>query len=160
MILHGNCKPRVGAFVYATLMLEIGGANAPFWAKDIICSETIVEFDADNTSEAKSVMHWLSVQRVANGINCGGERDQIRFFAKRLTCSCLKERYARAKSEPKIGPCHHCMQVKKGASLRVCDGCRIAQYCAVGCQRADWLEHKKICDFVCATDMTQDVETS
>ena len=38
-----------------------------------------------------------------------GERDILKFYCKRLSCSCLKEKYKQArKTLPKMGRCYHC----------------------------------------------------
>ena len=44
----------------------------------------------------------------------GGARDVIRFYSKRISCSCLNEKYITAKkSQPKIGTCCYCDQEKE-----------------------------------------------
>ena len=51
--------------------------------------------------------------------NCGGKRDLLKFFCKRIPCSCLKEMYKEArKTLPKMGKCMHCNQQKERESLR------------------------------------------
>ena len=76
----------------------------------------------------------------------GGDRDIVRFFSKRITCSCLKEKYKQLKSEPKLGSCTNCKQRKERRKLMVCALCRLPQYCSKACQEAHWPEHKVCCD--------------
>ena len=76
----------------------------------------------------------------------GGDRDVVRFFSKRITCSCLKEKYKRVKSEPKLGLCTYCKQRKERSELMVCALCRLPQYCSKACQGAHWPKHKVCCD--------------
>ena len=75
-----------------------------------------------------------------------GERDVVRFYKKRLGCSCLKDKYAQSKLQPKYGMCIHCKKTFERASLMLCDRCKTTQYCSAKCQRADWKKHKEICD--------------
>ena len=43
------------------------------------------------------------------GDNNGGMRDVLKFYRKRMTCSCLKELHSVArKTLPKLGACFHC----------------------------------------------------
>ena len=70
----------------------------------------------------------------------------IRFFTKRIKCSCLKEKYRQAKSEEsKMGTCFHCQERKERKDLKVCGTCKLGQYCSKACQKAAWSEHKNVC---------------
>lgn len=74
-------------------------------------------------------------------------RDVLKFYSKRLSCSCLKKMHSDArKTMPKQGFCHHCQVVKDRALLSVCSRCRISQYCSRECQVAAWPEHEATCD--------------
>ena len=87
-----------------------------------------------------------------SGGSTGDLRDLLKFFRKRLSCSCLKEMhlYAR-KTQPKLGRCSHCHVAKERSLLMVCSRCMIDQYCSRRCQVADWPRHKECeCDrYVC-----------
>ena len=73
-------------------------------------------------------------------------RDELKFFRKRITCSCLKKMHLEVrKTQSKLGKCSHCEVVKERALLMVCSRCRILQYCSRECQVADWAEHKGYC---------------
>lgn len=77
----------------------------------------------------------------------GGERDALRFYAKRISCSCLKEKYTQAKkSLPKIGACDHCNRTRERKYLMVCGRCKLPQYCCRECQVSNWPGHKFFCD--------------
>jgi hypothetical protein len=79
------------------------------------------------------------------------ERDLLKFYSKRIPCSCLKERYSEARRTlPKMGSCSSCRVAKQRTSLMVCSRCRVAQYCSKQCQGANWSVHQLQCDsFVC-----------
>ena len=81
-------------------------------------------------------------------------RDEIKFFRKRTTCSCLKRMHLEArKTFPKLGTCSHCFEVKERSLLMVCSRCRVYQYCSRDCHIAGFSEHKRVCDgYVCARE--------
>ena len=76
-----------------------------------------------------------------------GQRDVLKFYSKRLPCSCLKEVYKQArKSLPKVGACVHCKQETDRSNLMTCGHCRVPFYCSRQCQVSDWEpNHSKFC---------------
>eukprot|EP00984_Skeletonema_dohrnii_P001764 scaffold586_cov112-Skeletonema_dohrnii-CCMP3373.AAC.10 len=74
----------------------------------------------------------------------------VKFYRRRIPCSCLDERYEEVKSTTKMAACcnrecnFHNGQVERKKTM-YCSGCRIAAYCSVGCQKADWSRHKLDC---------------
>ena len=74
-------------------------------------------------------------------------RDALKFFSKRISCSCLKEMHQEARRTfPKTGICFGCQKEKERVALSVCSRCMIEQYCSRDCQVADWPVHKTDCD--------------
>lgn len=77
-------------------------------------------------------------------------RDVLKFYSKRVSCSCLKAMYseARKKMPKKMGKCSHieCKVEKERVMLFVCGRCMIDQYCSRECQIAEWPKHKHNCD--------------
>eukprot|EP00980_Cylindrotheca_fusiformis_P009384 scaffold2049_cov108-Cylindrotheca_fusiformis.AAC.10 len=77
------------------------------------------------------------------------DRDELvitAFYAKRIPCSCLDERYAALKAQPKMGRCSHCKKRELRSNLMLCGGCNFMHYCSRDCQRADWKKgHKLFC---------------
>jgi hypothetical protein len=81
---------------------------------------------------------------VSDDLNYGGEREIIRFFLKRISCTCLKAKYSLVKKfQPTM--CHTCKQVKVRSSMMLCGRCKAVQYCCKECQAANWPSHKGIC---------------
>ena len=77
-------------------------------------------------------------------------REVLKFFFKRISCSCLKEMYQVARrTQPKTGNCFGCRQEKERVALSVCSRCMVHHYCSRKCQVADWPKHKKECDILC-----------
>mmetsp|Transcript_31853 Transcript_31853/g.66954 ORF Transcript_31853/g.66954 Transcript_31853/m.66954 type:complete len:261 (-) Transcript_31853:241-1023(-) len=75
----------------------------------------------------------------------GGERALTRYFSKRINCSCLKERYAQLRDQPKVSLCSQCFQETLIKKLMMCTRCRGVHYCSEECQTAHWPEHKRFC---------------
>ena len=90
-------------------------------------------------------------------IECGSDdHTLVKYFWRRIRCSCLDEAYEEVKSIPKMGVCfnQHCAHPKRSverSKLRCCSRCRSVTYCSRECQAADWSEHKELCDEVVAT---------
>ena len=78
----------------------------------------------------------------------GREREIVRFYLKRVSCSCLKAMYSQIKkSQPcRVGKCSTCNQLKELSLLMHCGRCKVVQYCCRECQAADWPKHKALCD--------------
>ncbi len=93
---------------------------------------------------------WLAMTRSTEDfitIGDGGKREIIRYFKKRITCSCLDKKNAHAKkAQPnRMSVCSHCGQSKERKLLKVCTRCKLAFYCSRECQVAHRTEHKPIC---------------
>ena len=90
-----------------------------------------------------------------------GRRDNLKFFRKRLSCSCLKEKHLEArKNEHKTGVCYRCKVIKERVVLSVCSRCMIEQYCSRECQLADWPEHKSSCDIYVRANQNESENTN
>jgi len=87
---------------------------------------------------------------VVDDLRYGEEREVVRFYLKRISCTCLKAKYSLLKkSQPtRISGCHTCKQVKVRSSMMVCGRCKAVQYCCEECQAADWPNHKGLCRII------------
>jgi hypothetical protein len=75
----------------------------------------------------------------------------VKFFWKRIPCSCLDEKYEEVKSITKMGLCYNPQCSIPGGRLersktKCCSRCRCATYCSRECQVANWKRHKPDCD--------------
>ena len=115
--------------VYALMMLENYGGSG----------------DIDSTINSRVVVTKIRDLGIGNG-GSGSLRDVLKFYRKRTTCKCLKERHLHARQTlPKLGVCRYCTDFKERSSLMVCSRCRIDHYCSRECQVADWPSHKREC---------------
>ena len=117
-------------------------------------THAIVIFENYDGGAANSFLCNRVVASKMRDIHLGGscqtlpsKRDLLKFYRKRIACSCLKGMHLEArKTLPKLGKCYHCKLVKERAMLMVCGTCGVAQYCSRKCQMAHWPSHKCDCD--------------
>ena len=120
-------------------------------ARDLAAAILLLE-NYEGTGDIENVTYTLVVRAKVRDLFESGScsvRDVLKFFRKRISCSCLKEMHLEArKTIPKLGMCYQCHTVKERSLLMVCSRCRIAQYCSRECQIADWSRHGgKECDY-------------
>jgi len=82
---------------------------------------------------------------IAEDLICNRVRTTVQFYNKRLSCSCLKQKWQQVRGNQKIGHCTHCLDTVKSTDVSLCSGCRMVSYCSSRCQRADWPEHRDKC---------------
>ncbi|EJK58613.1 hypothetical protein THAOC_21250 [Thalassiosira oceanica] len=86
--------------------------------------------------------------KMGNKLVFGNRRDVVKFVAKRLPCTCLKELHRAARKKVgKVGRCSGCKKRFPRSVLSVCTGCMMVEYCSKECQRADLQDHKKYCGY-------------
>jgi hypothetical protein len=118
--------------------------NALFVAQVVVVIEKY-----EIAGEQINLVFQTSVAKL-NHLYLGGvsrRRDLLKFFSKRIVCSCLKKMHLEArKSMPKMGSCYHCKVPKERASFMICSRCKVYQYCSKECQVANWPQHQGFCD--------------
>jgi len=75
----------------------------------------------------------------------------VKFLRKRISCTCLDEKYEEVKSITKMGICSNIQcnlphRMTERSNTMYCSRCRCVAYCSRACQRADWITHKRCCD--------------
>ena len=102
--------------------------------------------------KSKAFIDWSKVMEC--GVGQSDAHTFVKFFWRRIRCSCLDKKYEEVKSTTKMGICfnsqctHH--NFVERDKLRCCSRCRIVNYCSRECQVADWSDHKELCDEVAA----------
>jgi hypothetical protein len=104
--------------------------------------------------KSQACINWPKV--IEFGLVQSDGHTLVKYFWRRIRCSCLDEKYEEVKSITKIGICFnkYCTHPKRTverSELRCCSRCRSVTYCSRECQAADWSEHKELCDEVVAT---------
>ncbi len=103
--------------------------------------------------KTQACIDWLKVVGSV-GFGCD-KHSRVKYFWRRIRCSCLDEKYEEVKSITKMGVCfnHDCAHPNRTverSKLRCCSRCRSVAYCSRECQAADWSVHKEFCDAVAA----------
>ena len=75
----------------------------------------------------------------------------VKFFRRRISCSCLDTRYEEVKNITKMGVCYnkqcnHPNGRVEYSKTMYCDRCLRVTYCSRECQKADWSGHKSNCE--------------
>ena len=71
------------------------------------------------------------------------DRNIVRFFSRRIQCSCLDE--LKKQENTKEGKCSGCGKTKLWVELFDCKRCMITKYCGKKCQTKHWEDHKSNC---------------
>lgn len=82
-------------------------------------------------------------------LSLADEHTLVQFFRKKISCSCLDEKYEEVRSITKMGYCWNDKCPLPGGIRRskmlCCTQCRKFSYCSRECQMVDWPNHKEIC---------------
>ena len=97
--------------------------------------------------QSQALVNWPKV----NDTYDADEHTLVKFFRKRIPCSCLDEKYEEVKHITKMGFCYNPQCSIPGRSVKrskakYCSRCRCVTYCSRECQVADWSRHKLLCD--------------
>ena len=81
----------------------------------------------------------------------------VSFYRKRITCTCLDEKYKEVKSITKMGicfnlNCSHPDRKVERSKMFSCSRCNFAKYCSVECQKAAWKTHRQNCGKIANTN--------
>jgi len=100
--------------------------------------------------QSQAIMNWPKIDVISNGRG-SDIHSLVKFFRKRIPCTCLDEKYDEVKYITKMGICYNpdCRLNPSGEVERsktmYCSQCRSVTYCSHECQKADWSQHKEIC---------------
>lgn len=125
-------------------------------SSDVYIAQAIVILENyDGGDDIRSTFHTPKVANRLTDLRCSSSpksalpsrRDLLKFLSRRISCSCLKEKYRYARQTlPKFSACSWCGQQKKRELILVCSDCKIKLYCGKVCQAASWNNvHKHEC---------------
>ena len=105
------------------------------------------QHNATVLQQTQALIHWPKILDAY----LADAHSLVKFFWKRIPCSCLDEKYRAMKSITKQGYCWgpQCStphRMTERCKTKYCSRCRNAVYCSRECQEADWKEHKRHCD--------------
>ncbi len=128
----------------AQLVIEGQDHDARFYAT-LACH--LEEWRAVKIRKTKATLSWAKVIEL-------GEADDhtfIAYYRKRIPCSCLDKKYKEVKSVKKMGYCYNpsCSlpnHMAERSKMFCCARCGEPNYCSIECQKADWKNHKEVCE--------------
>ena len=96
---------------------------------------------------SQDLLNWPKIEEAYNA----DMHTLVKFFRRRIPCSCLDEKYQEVKHVTKMGFCFNTECKYPGnkvehSKTKYCSRCRSVTYCSRECQVADWSRHKPICD--------------
>jgi len=152
-----NILTRMGTNMLLSEDAHVVGTIIP-WASCIAKVVAILEHhdgagSLEVTLQSQNIQTKLrDLDTSVNDTRSRKRRDVLKFYSKRVSCSCLKEMYREARrTEQKTGQCAGCKKEKERVDLSVCSRCMIARYCSRQCQVAHWPSHEKYCDMYVKT---------
>ena len=107
------------------------------------------EYLALEVHETKATIYWAKIYE----LNGADVHTLVKYYRKRISCSCLDEKYNEVKSVTKMGMCYHpnCglpNQMVERSKMFYCTRCGDVNYCSIECQKADWEGHRGGCDAI------------
>ena len=119
-------------------------ANVVLMLENFHCSKDVQLMDLDNIVIQVFRFRESGLKNI--DISNGCERSLMKFFALRIPCTCLDEKYALAKRQfPKVARCDQCGIQKERRSMFWCSKCEAFQYCSRECQVNHWPIHQPLC---------------
>lgn len=117
-----------------------GQAHDIDMAASFAITVVMLEMREESPIGGPQLKDYLSATKQARDLDGGGggggERAVTKFFAKRISCSCLKEKCKQSNSLQKLGECSYCHQQMDCSKLLLCSRCKLCQYCSKMCQTA------------------------
>ena len=105
-------------------------------------------FEQDNAVtliRSQALHNWPKI----NDAYIADNHTLVKFFRRRIPCSCLDKKYEEVKHITKLGVCFNpqcSIEFLERSKTKYCSRCRCATYCSRECQKADWKRHKPDCD--------------
>ena len=103
------------------------------------------QISASAIAELEEEMKGQNLLKYRDAIG-GCSRSLFKFYMKRMSCTCLNEKYTKLKAtQPKTGQCYYCDKRTDRSKLFACSQCNTVQYCTRECQIAHFEQHINDC---------------
>ena len=104
------------------------------------------EYIASEVRKTEVAINWVKPFELLKA----DDHTLVSYFKKRISCSCLDEKYKEVKSVKKMGWCCNpsCSLPERRverSKMFSCTQCGVVNYCSVACQKNHWREHKEFC---------------
>eukprot|EP00984_Skeletonema_dohrnii_P001757 scaffold586_cov112-Skeletonema_dohrnii-CCMP3373.AAC.3 len=115
--------------------------------KNAAISRYLADYIAADLKQTQALINWPKIREVHKA----ELHTLVKFYRKRISCSCLEKKYQEVKTITKMGYCYNPQceflngQVERSKTF-YCSRCRLAIYCSRGCQKAHWRTHQIACD--------------
>ncbi len=144
-------KQVIQYFLYNGAMLILAGTDG-YARHSAMFARFFEQWLKIEVHKSQACIDW---PKVTESARCD-KHTLVKYFWRRIRCSCLDEAYEEVKSITKMGLCfnQHCAhpdRIVERSKLRCCSRCRSITYCSRECQVADWSSHREQCDEVAAT---------
>eukprot|EP00984_Skeletonema_dohrnii_P001771 scaffold586_cov112-Skeletonema_dohrnii-CCMP3373.AAC.17 len=99
--------------------------------------------------KTQAVMNLAKIEELA--LCSSDDHTLVKFYRRRIPCSCLDKKYEEVKSVAKIGVCFNAQcpfpdgMLERSLTM-YCSRCRSVTYCSLECQKDQWTNHKEYCD--------------
>ena len=122
------------------------GDNDAAWDSAIF-ARFLEQYAAIRFKQTQAVFNWSKIIVLTQIVD---EHTVVKFYRRRIPCSCLEKTYEQVKTMTKMGACYgpKCPsngQVERSKTF-YCSRCRNVTYCSRDCQKADSTIHKHECD--------------
>ena len=123
------------------------GDNDAAWDSAIF-ARFLEQYAAIRFKQTQAVFNWSKIIVLTQIVD---EHTVVKFYRRRIPCTCLDKKYVEVKSITKMGICYNLQcnfldRMVERSKTMYCSRCRGATYCSRECQEVDWSRHKKSCN--------------
>eukprot|EP00984_Skeletonema_dohrnii_P007845 scaffold2899_cov85-Skeletonema_dohrnii-CCMP3373.AAC.1 len=113
-----------------------------------IFARFLEQYAAIRFKQTQAVFNWSKIIVLTQIVD---EHTVVKFYRRRIPCTCLDKKYVEVKSITKMGICYNLQcnfpdRMVERSRTMYCSRCRCVTYCSRECQKAHWPMHKIQCD--------------
>jgi len=123
------------------------GDNDAAWDSAIF-ARFLEQYAAIRFKQTQAVFNWSKIIVLTQIVD---EHTVVKFYRRRIPCTCLDKKYVEVKSITKMGICYNLQcnfldRMVERSKTMYCSRCRCVTYCSREYQKAHWPMHKIQCD--------------